>query len=262
MNLLSNLSVKPIVRVVLLAGLVLAGSLIAPAQTAGYDLLQTSAGASVDLSDFNLGSVQLAGVPIQGSTGNTDTIMHRTKDGPGSVPVEVYALFMKSTSAVNFNGTQADVYITVNNSGGAISSSTLPQPDTLSPSQGTVTINTDGTFDSSITVNADVIIVPAGGSPSGTSLKTGAARAITLTSKGSPWSSTPPSGYPSSSGLPSGGFYPRPVHTGPHPVQPASCSTLVRTADTPAPVADGTAQQKTSAQAVVIAKCISAVSAN
>lgn len=245
MKIFSNHLLKSTVHVLAVACLMIAGSLIASAQTAGYDLLQTGNGASVDLKSFGLGTVPLQGVPIQASTGNTDTIMHRTADGPGSVPVNVYALSMKNSGPVTFSGVPADVYITINNSGGNISTATLPQPDSLTPSTGTVTISKD-TFDSKITVNADVIIVKAGSGPNGSVLKHGPADAITLTSTASPWSSTPPAGYPSDPKLPSGGFYPHPVHTGPHPVIPGSCNTATPAAGT-----------KTG-NAVVIARCVSA----
>jgi hypothetical protein len=199
------------------------------AQTAGYDLLQTGSGASIDLSSVGLGNVPLQGVPIQSSTGSTDTIMHRTQDitGSGTTPVNVTALFMKSTNSTTFQGQQVDVYVTLNNSGGTIPTSVLPQPDSLSASSGTVTARTDGTFDSSITVNADVIFVKAGTSVTNSANYVGhqPASSISLTSSGSSWSSTPPSGYPSSSSFPSGGFYPRPVHNGPHPVVPSTCNT-------------------------------------
>ena len=66
---------------ILLMAVVFATSMVS-AQTAGYDLLQTSSGASIDLSSLGLGVVNLKGVPIQSSTGNTDTIMHRTADMP------------------------------------------------------------------------------------------------------------------------------------------------------------------------------------
>src|SRR5215467_13943508 len=199
------------------------------AQTAGYDLLQTGSGASIDLSSAGLGNVALQGVPIQSSTGSTDSIMHRTQDtvGGGITPVNVTALFMKSTSSVTYSGQQVDVYVTLNNSGGAISTSVLPQPDSLSASTGTVTVRSNGTFDSSITVNADVIFVKAGTSVTNSANYVGhqAASAISLSSSNSSWSSTPPAGYPSSSTFPSGGFYPRPVHNGPHPVVPSTCNT-------------------------------------
>jgi len=105
----------------------------------------------------------------------------------------------------------------------------LPQPDSLSPSTGSVTVRTDGTFDSSLTVNADIIFVKAGTSvsDSGNYLGSQAASPITLTSTNSSWSASPPAGYPG--GLPSGGFYPKPVHSpGPHAhlVVPASCGPV------------------------------------
>lgn len=221
-------SSQSLIRLAALLALALAGPIFAAAQTAGFDLLQTGSGAQIDLSSQGLGNVSLQGVPIQGTTGNSDTIMNRTQDMPpggGKVNVNVNALFMQSTGHVTFSGQSADVYVTINNSGGNIPTSVLPQPDALSASSGSVTIRTDGTFDSSITVNADVIFVKAGTSVTNSANYLGhqAAAAITLTSTNSTWSSTPPPGYPSSGTYPSGGFYPKPVHTGPHPVVPASC---------------------------------------
>ncbi|HKV93947.1 MAG TPA: hypothetical protein VJW20_15475 [Candidatus Angelobacter sp.] len=198
---------------------------------AGYDLFQTGSGASVDLTSIGLGNVSLQSFPIQSSLGNTDTIMHRTKDIPangGSSPVEVTALFMKSASSVNYKGQSVDVYVTLNNSAGAIPTTTLPQPDATS-SSGSVTVRSDNTFDSSITVNADVILVKAGTSVTNSAnyVAHQGAPSITLTSTNSTWSATAPSGYPSSTTFPSGGgFYPKPVHNGSHPVVPSSCNTL------------------------------------
>jgi hypothetical protein len=90
-------------------------------------------------------------------------------------------------------------------------------------------VRPDNTFDSSITVNADVIFVKAGTSVTNSANYVGhqAAPSITLTSSGSSWSSSPPAGYPSSTTFPSGGFYPRPVHNGPHPVIPSTCNTTL-----------------------------------
>lgn len=218
-------------RLLMLLALLSTLSLVGTAQTAGYDQFQTGAGTSVTLD--GIGEVKLQGVPIQGSTGNADTVIHRTEDVPqggGTVNTNVYALFMKSTSSVNVGGQPADVYVTINNTGGAVSTSVLPQPDSLSPSTGTVTVRTDGTFDSSLTVNADIIFVKAGtsvGNP-GNYIGSQPANAITLTSKNSSWSAAPPAGYPG--GLPSGGFYPKPVHNpGPHAhfVVPASCGPVL-----------------------------------
>lgn len=210
-------------------GILLCCALPIFAQSAGYDLLQTGSGASVDLTSLNLGVVPLQGVSIETSLGNTDTIIHRTANGPGKVPINVTALFMKSTHAVTFKAQSCDVYVTINNSGGAISTSVLPQPDVLSGSTGTVTITSNGssggTFDSSFTVNADLIFVKAGTSVTNSANYVGhqGAPSNSMSSSNSTWSTTPSPGYPSSSSFPSGGFYPKPVHTGPHPVVPASC---------------------------------------
>jgi hypothetical protein len=240
----------------MLASLLVAGSLVGTAQSAGYDVFQTGSGASVDLSSMNLGQVSLQGVPIQSSTGNADTIMYRPQavpSGGGTIPVNPWALFMKSVNPVTFNGQSADVYVTVNAAGGTISTSVLPQPDSLSASTGTITVypnsqGTGGTFDSTITINADLIFVTAGTSVTDSANYLGhqAAPAITLSQTGSSYSTTAPPGYPlqststpqsaaalqkgianaatvaaASSGLPSGGFFPKPVHVGPHPVVPA-----------------------------------------
>ncbi len=243
--------------------LLLVGSLPLSAQTAGYDLFQTSAGTFVDLSAFNLGNVRLKGVPIQPCTGNTDTIMHRTSDvpGSGSTPVEVTALFMESANPVTVNGQQIDLYFTINNSGGTISTNVLPQPDALPRSTGTVTIRADGTFDSKITVNADLIGVPAGASVTNPAnwVSHTPAPSITLTSSASPWHSSPPAGYPSCAPFPSGGFFPFPVHNGPHPVTPSTCNAVV--AGDPVPVGEAKANAKGQANAatvIVVQKCVSA----
>jgi hypothetical protein len=214
----------------MIVAVLFAGALVASAQSSGYDLMQTGSGASIDLSSQGLGVVPLQGVPIQSSTGNADTIMYRPQSVPsggGSTPVVVNALFMKSQSSVTFQNQQADVYVTINNSGGQISTSVLPQPDALSGSSGSLDVRTDGTFDSNISVNADVIFVSAGTSVTDSANWLGhqAASAISLSSTNSTWSSTPPPNYPSAPCYPSGGFYPKPVHAGPHPVVPAQTTT-------------------------------------
>ena len=117
--------------------------------------------------------------------------------------------------------------MTINNSGGKVSTSVVPQPDSLSGSTGTMTVRTDGTFDSSFNVNADVIFVKAGTSVTNSANYVGhqAAKTISLSSTNSTYTTTPPSGYPNSATFPSGGIYPRPVHNGPHPVIPSKCGT-------------------------------------
>jgi hypothetical protein len=263
-NLLLHKSTRPIAVLALLGLAILALPLLASAQTAGYDLLQTSTGTSIDLTRVGLGNVPLKGVAIEACTGNTDTIMHRTADVPaggGSVPVEVTALFLKSTSSVTFGGQSVDVYVTINNSGGTIPTTVLPQPDPVSPSTGTLTVRTDGTFDSSITVNADVIFVRAGTSVTNSANYVGHQKAdpITLKSSNSSYQTTAPSGYPSCGPFPSGGFVPFPVHTGPHPVKPSTCGPVP--APTPVPLAESANAKKggaPSGAAIAIQKCVAA----
>src|SRR4051812_37473292 len=90
-------------EVALAATLLLACPLVASAQKAGYDLLQTQSGASIDLSSlpgFSPSKVPLKGVPICACTGGTDTIMYRTQavpPGGGNVPLSVIALFLKNS---------------------------------------------------------------------------------------------------------------------------------------------------------------------
>jgi len=238
----------------------MAASALASAQTAGYDLLQTGSGASINLSSVGLGNVSLTGVPISGGTGNTDTIMHRTQDVPqggGTVPLEVTALFMKSASSVTYSGQQVDVYVTINNSGGKVSTSVLPQPDSLSGSTGTMTVRTDGTFDSSFNVNADVIFVKAGTSVTNSANYVGhqAASTISLSSTNSTYTTTAPSGYPNSSTFPSGGIYPRPVHNGAHPVVPSKCGG-VQPSSPQQPTSSATSKQAGTGSAIAIAQCV------
>jgi len=259
-NPLSRILTRSFALKSLLALSILAVSVFASAQTAGYDLLQTGSGASIDLSSLNLGNVPLNGVPIQGSTGTTDTIMHRTQDVPqggGSVPLEVTALFMKSASSVNYNGQQVDVYVTINNSGGKVSTSVLPQPDSLSGSTGTMTVRTDGTFDSSFNVNADVIFVKAGASVTDSANYVGhqAAKTLMLSSTNSTYTTTPPSRYPNSTTFPSGGIYPRPVHNASHPVVPSKCSSGTQATS---PTTSAKTKQPTGS-AIAVAQCVSSV---
>lgn len=243
--------------------------LSAQAPTAGYDLLQTGAGAAVDLSSVGLGNVSLQGVPIQTTTGTSDTIMHRTQNivFDQATPVEVTAVFMKSVNSVTFMGQPVDVYVTLNNSKGMIPTTVLPQPDTnLTASAGSVTASSNGTFSSSITVNADVIFVKAGMpvTNSANYVAHQAAPAVSLTSSASTWSATPPAGYPSSTSYPPGGFYPRPVHNGPHPVVPSTCNTPApRQPQQPVSTADAKSgnQQKTASPTLAspapISTCVS-----
>jgi len=141
----------------------------------------------------------------------------------------VTALFMKSTESVVFQGKNADVYITLNNSAGVIPTTVLPQPDTLNASGGTITINSGGTFTASFVMNADVIFVNAGTSVTnpGNYIAHQPSPQVSFSPATSTWATEAPSGYPYSTTFPSGGFYPTiPKHTnGPHPVTYATCGS-------------------------------------
>jgi hypothetical protein len=193
-----------------LGALVVLLSPAALAQSPGYDQFQTGAGTSFDLGP-GIGVVNFQGVPIQSSSGNADTIIQRTGGTGGQFNLSVYALFLKSTQPITFNNQSADVYATINNTGGAVSTSTLPQPDALSGSTGTLTITSSnssgGTFDSSLSVNADLIFVKAGTSVTNPANYIGhkPGPTKTLVATGNSWSTTAPSGYPTC--LASGGFY-------------------------------------------------------
>ena len=260
-NPLSRMLTRSLVLKSLLLLSLLTACVFASAQTAGYDLLQTASGASINLTSVGLGNVPLNGVPIQSATGTTDTIMHRTQDVPqggGTVPLEVTALFMKSASSVTFNGQPVDVYVTINNSGGKVSTSVLPQPDSLSGSTGTMTVRTDGTFDSSFNVNADVIFVKAGTSVTNSANYVGhqPASTISLSSTNSTYTTSAPSGYPNSATFPSGGIYPRPIHNAPHPVIPSKCATGTQPASPQSPSTSAATKQPTGS-AIAVAQCVS-----
>jgi hypothetical protein len=262
-NPLSRMLTRSLVLKSLLLLSLLTACVFASAQTAGYDLLQTASGASINLTSVGLGNVPLNGVPIQSATGTTDTIMHRTQDVPqggGTVPLEVTALFMKSASSVTFNGQPVDVYVTINNSGGKVSTSVLPQPDSLSGSTGTMTVRTDGTFDSSFNVNADVIFVKAGTSVTNSANYVGhqPASTISLSSTNSTYTTSAPSGYPNSATFPSGGIYPRPIHNAPHPVIPSKCATGTQPASPQSPSTSAATKQPTGS-AIAVAQCVSTV---
>jgi hypothetical protein len=219
----------------------------ASAQQAGYDLMKTGANASIELPTragapaFSPSTIPLQGVPICACTGASDTIMHRGDRHPdGTADLTVVALFLKNRGAVQLGKTPVDVYITVNNSNGVIGQNTVPQPDHLTPSTGTLNIHPDHTFDSDFTVNADVIVVAAGADvrdPATTVIAHHAAPAVHLGARGSAWSPKPPPGYPECF-FPGNGFYPggpvpeadptNPSHR--HPVSPSSPVTFTFTA--------------------------------
>jgi hypothetical protein len=218
-----------IIAVVFAAAVLFAFAPLASAQQAGFDLLQTPGGASIGVPGVSPSTVTLQGVPICACTGQADTIMQRTAAVGGHANLTVVALFLKNSVPVTRGGSAVDMYITVNNSGGVIGQDVLPQPDALPASTGTLTIRPDGTFDSSFTVHADVIIVAAGAdvrNPA-THIAHMAAPPVSLSANNNVWSAVPPVGYPPECFFPANGFYPggpvpEAAPTGPHqhPVVP------------------------------------------
>jgi hypothetical protein len=217
--------------VVSAAAALFAYALPAPAQQAGYDLLQTPpGGAAIGVPGVSPATVSLEGVPICACTGQTDTIMHRSAAVGGHANLTVVALFLKNSVPVTRSGSPVDIYVTVNNSDGVIGQNVLPQPDALPPSTGTLTIRADGTFDSSFTVHADIIVVAHGAdvrNPA-THLAHMAAPPVSLAANNNVWSAVPPAGYPPECYFPANGFYPggpvpETAPTGPHqhPVVPS-----------------------------------------
>lgn len=218
----------------------------ASAQQAGYDLMKTGDNASIELPTragapaFSPSTIPLQGVPICACTGASDTIMHRGDRHPdGTADLTVVALFLKNSGTVHYGSKPVDVYITVNNSNGVIGQNTVPQPDGLTASTGTLNIHTDNTFDSDFTVYADVLVVAAGAdvrNPANV-LVHHAAPSVHLGAHGSPWSAIPPPGYPECF-FPGNGFYPggpvpeadptTPSHR--HPVTASSPVTFALTA--------------------------------
>lgn len=184
----------------------------------GFDLLQTASGSQDNLSSLGLGTVSFSGVPLSfPALGSTDTIVCRITPLPGSIPsggatlnIQIVALLLRGNAI--YNGQSVTVYATVNqtqNAQGAyaIPLSQLPVPDQsqLGASTGTMTVGSNGTFNTnSLNIQADLIVVPQGSPVTATPIFTAPMPADTLSSSGGSWSSTRPSGYPSSSTFPPG----------------------------------------------------------
>lgn len=228
-------------RLNILAGMiVLIASVPLSAQT--FDLFQTdsSQSPSVNLSaipGLSPSTVSFQGVPLQPQSclGNTDTIIQRS-DASGNLHPTVFGLMMKSTNdatnPVQYNGANVDVYVTINNSGNTIDQATIPTPDNPPQTPGTMAIGSDGTFNSTLNVNPDIILVPAGTSRdalnsniiasfTNDSFKT----ALTATGRTGPTSSS----YPNCAAYPTGGVQVTQLtHTAPshvHQVVPACVSS-------------------------------------
>jgi len=203
--------VKTLVAVLSAATLWLACSGLALAQTCpssgtySYDLLGTPSGSSENLSSVNsnLGVVTFQGVPLSTDTGNSDTIVKHDKipNGGGTAGTQIWALHLISTSPVWYNGQWADVHAVINRASGLIS---LPEYDTLPVSCGQMTVYSSGTFDSSFgNIQPDIVVVPQGGSLTGTVLWHGAAQPDpSVGGSGGQWFTYAPPGYPTSQNFP------------------------------------------------------------
>jgi hypothetical protein len=216
---------KRITWLVTVAALVVGCSGLAAAQCAGhlnpggYDLIQTFNGSSDNLSGMGLGFVTFSGVPLPGGVaGNADTIVCRLDPLPdpigsgATLKVQIVALYLKGDTTYGENGQAVTVYATINQTNGKISKTQLPQPDPLPPPStgtGTMTVHDDGTFDThDLWIQADLIVVPRGMPVTYPfPLFHGPMPGDTLSASGSTWTTTPPSGYPTSMTFPSGGFY-------------------------------------------------------
>lgn len=185
------------------------------ANPGGYDLLQTFSGTQDDLTDQGLGVVTFTGVPLpRGVAGTADTVVCRKDPLPGQLPatinIQVVALNLKGDAT--YQNQHVTVYARINQtqipSGGwvfdPITELNIPDQASLSDSNGSMTVNVDGTFSSSLTIQADLIVV----NDSGTVVTTmPMSRPDTISASGSTWSSIAPAGYPVSDVFTSGGFY-------------------------------------------------------
>ena len=121
------------------------------------------AGAQVNLPGF--GKVQFDGLPINtGVSGQADTIINRTEPVPESVsggitPLEIVGLSLRKLNVKSSsNGTYFDLFAGLQSyKGGAASTGTMTiRHENLD------TDPTQGTWDSSFTINGTVVVVPKG----------------------------------------------------------------------------------------------------
>jgi hypothetical protein len=181
----------------------------------GYDLLSTFNGSQDNLSSIGLGVVTFAGVALPGGkAGGADTVVCRITPLPNPIPpggatlnIQIVALYLQGDST--YNGQNVTVYATINQTNGVIPTTQLPQPDSLPiASTGTMTVFTNGTFNTNVlNIQADLIVVPRGQPVTATPIFTTPMPADTMSSNGSTWTTTAPAGYPNSATFPSGGFY-------------------------------------------------------
>jgi hypothetical protein len=188
---------------------------VGSAQTLSNDLLQTGSGTQEDLSSLGLGTVTFNGVPLSTDTGPADTIVQHNAipAGGGTVNIQVIALHLQNSGTVICNnqakcgshyGQAVDVHATINVASATNGHISLPQPDSLDASVGTMTVSSDlSTFNSSFTnIEADIIVVAVGAGVTGTPIFTSKGPAASMSASGGTLSSTAPANYPVSQNFP------------------------------------------------------------
>ena len=145
---------------------------------AGTDYVVTpSGGGQMTVPGFGL--VSFGGLPINTGVSQADTIINRTQDVPetgGTTPLEIVGLSLQALK-VQSNGLEFDFFAGLQSyKGGAASTGTMTirhenadtpmDPDTglpmLDPNTGLPINPTQGTWDSSFTINGTIVIVPTG----------------------------------------------------------------------------------------------------
>ena len=187
----------------------------APAQTLSNDLLQTGSGTQEDLSSLGLGTVTFNGVALSTDTGPADTIVQHAAipSGGGTVNIQVIALHLQNAGTVTCNnqakcgshyGQSVDVHATINLASATNGHISLPQPDSLDASVGTMTVSSDlSTFDSSFTtIEADIIVVAVGAGVNGTPIFTSKGPSASMSASGGTLSANAPANYPVSQNFP------------------------------------------------------------
>jgi hypothetical protein len=184
----------------------------------GYDLFTTIAGPYTFAKVPGFGTIRFKGVPV--GPGTVDTIVQRLNGinpfpvgDSGVIDIRLDVLSLESVAPVRLpGGTLADVYATINALPALYPK--LPQPDSLSPSTGTMTVYhgfpDGGSYDASFSVNADLIFTKVGGNPdiAADRLFTMAAPSYTLDAVNSPWLDLPvPGDDRHTADLPAGNFY-------------------------------------------------------
>lgn len=185
------------------------------AQTLSNDLLQTGSGTQEDLSSLGLGTVTFNGVALSTDTGPADTIVQHNAipSGGGQVNIQVIALHLQNAGTVTCNnqakcgsyyGQSVEVHATINVASATNGNISLPQPDSLDASVGTMTVSSDlSTFSSSFTnIEADIIVVPVGAGVNGTAIFTSKGPAASMSASGGTLSATAPANYPVSNNFP------------------------------------------------------------